>query len=258
VEIGDEVEDVSAVVISLLAFALILLSTGLGLLLRHLLPERHLSGDSKDVIKLATALVGTMSALVIALLFASTRASYEATGSQISHLTANVIELDRLLKDLGQDGAALRQLLRQDVQSLADSIWKSEMAAASNAAMASTEELRVASKLRALVAGDAIQRAVQMRALEVSNTLAQIQLGIYAQPSDSMSRPFVFLLVLWLCFIFATFAMSSAPNPTLICVLFFCALSAASAIYLIIELGQPFDGLMQVQSAPLRHALPSL
>ncbi len=258
-EIGDEVEDVSAVVISLLAFALILLSTGLGLMLRHWLPERHLSGDSKDVIKLATALVGTMSALVIALLFASTRASYEATGSQVAHLTANVIELDRLLKDLGQDGTALRQLLRRDVQTLADSIWKSEAAAmAGNAALAATEELKVASKLREVVAGDAVQRAVQTRALEVSNMLSQIQLGIYAQPSDSMSRPFVFLLVLWLCFIFATFAMSSAPNPTLICVLFFCALSAASAVYLIMELGQPFDGLMQVQSAPLRHALPSL
>lgn len=256
-EIWDEVEDVSAVAIVLIAFALILFSTGLGLFLRHQLPERHLSGDSKDVIKLATALVGTMSALVIALLFASTRASYEATGSQISQLTANVIELDRVLKGLGEEGAALRQVLRQDVKILADSIWQPE-AEGGNPVKATTEELQVVSQLRQLAARDSKQGALQARALAVSNTLAQIQLALYAQPSDSMSKPFVFLLVLWLCFIFATFAMSSAPNTTLLCVLFFCALSAASAIYLILELGQPFDGLMQVPSAPLRHALPPL
>ena len=115
----------------------------------------------------------------------------------------------------------------------------------------------VVGKLRQLVIQNP-QGMWQARALAVSNTLAQIQLSIQSQPSDSMSKPFVFLLVLWLCFIFATFAMSSAPNATLLCVLFFCALSAASAIYLILELGQPFDGLMQVPSAPLRNALPPL
>lgn len=244
----------SAVAIVLIAFALILLSTGLGLLLRHQLPERHLSGDSKEVIKLATALVGTMSALVIALLFASTRASYEATGSQISQLTANVIELDRILKGLGDEGVALRKVLRDDVKTLADSIWQSE---AGNSTKAIAEEVSVVGKLRQLVTQD--PRGVwQARALAVSDALAQIQLAIQSHPPDSMSKPFVFLLVLWLCFIFATFAMSSAPNMTLLCVLFFCALSAASAIYLILELGQPFEGLMQVPSAPLRNALPPL
>ncbi len=84
------------------------------------------------------------------------------------------------------------------------------------------------------------------------------RLTLYAHPSDSMSKPFITVLVLWLCFIFGSFAMSSDANRTLLSVLFFCALSAATAIYLILELGQPFDGLMQVPSAPLRHALPSL
>ena len=254
IEIGNEVEDVSAVAIVLIAFTLILLSTGLGLLLRYRLPERHLSGDSKEVIKLATALVGTMSALVIALLFASTRASYEATGSQISQLTANVIELDRILKGIGEEGAALRQVLREDVKTLADSIWQSE---AGNSTRAVAEEIGIVGKLRQLVIQNP-QGVWQARALAVSNALAQIQLSLQSHPPDSMSKPFVFLLVLWLCFIFATFAMSSAPNATLLCVLFFCALSAASAIYLILELGQPFDGLMQVPSAPLRNALPPL
>ncbi len=165
-----------------------------------------------------------------------------------------MIELDRILKGLGDEGTALRKVLREDVKILADSIWQSE---SGNSTKAIAEEVSVVAKLRQLVTQDP-QGVWQARALAVSNALAQIQLSIQSHPSDLMSKPFVFLLVLWLCFIFATFAMSSAPNTTLLFVLFFCALSAASAIYLILELGQPFDGLMQVPSAQLRNALPPL
>ena len=68
-----------AVIIALSSFGLILVSIGGGLFLRYKLPDSHLSGDSKDVIRLATALIGTMAAVVVALLFSSTRSTYEAT-----------------------------------------------------------------------------------------------------------------------------------------------------------------------------------
>lgn len=248
----------SAVETALLVLGLILISTVAGVLLRHKLPEKHLSGDSKDVIKLATALVATMAALVTALLFASTRASYEATHSQVDQLTANVIELDRLLKDYGTEGVALRQALRQDVAAIVNTIWRDDDAVALTPAQASASEAQVITRLRLLAPHDPIQTSLQARASVVSNSLAQIQLTLYAHPSDSLAKPFITVLVLWLCFIFGSFAMSADANGTMLSVLFFCALSAASAIYLVLELGQPFDGLMQVPSDPLRHALAPL
>lgn len=254
----DEVEGLSAVETALTVFGLILISTGAGVLLRRGLPEAHLSGDSKDVIKVATALVATMAALVTALLFAATRASYETTHSQVGQLTANVIELDRLLRDYGDEGLALRRALRQDVSTMVNAIWRDDEGVLQTPAQASATEAEVIAKLRHLVPSGSLQTSLQARASTVSNSLAQIQLTLYAHPSDSLSKPFVFVLVLWLCFIFCTFAMSSDANATMLSVLFFCALSAASAIYLIIELGQPFDGLMQVPSGPLRQALAPL
>lgn len=248
----------SAVATAVIAFAVILASIGLGAWLRRRLPERHLNGDSKDVIKLATALVATMSALVIALLFASTRASYEATNSQVGQLAAGVIELDRLLKDYGEEGVALRRALRRDVAAMVSMIWQDGDAAGPSAAQTAGAEAEVIVRLRHLSPSNALQSTLQARASAVSAALAQIQLTLYAHPTDSLSKPFVFVLVLWLCFIFCTFAMSSDANATLLAVLFFCALSAASAIYLILELGQPFDGLMQVHSAQLRDALPPI
>jgi hypothetical protein len=253
-----EGEELSSVGIALCAFGLILISIACGIFLRHKLPEKHLIGDSKDVIKMSTALVATMAALVTALLFAATRASYEATNSQVGQLTANVIELDRLLKDYGPEGVELRQALRQDVQVIVDTIWREEAAGQQTTAQSSASEARIIPKLRLLAPHDPIQSSLQARAAVVSNSLAQIQLALYAQPSNSLSKPFVIVLVLWLCFIFGTFALSADANATMLSVLFFCALSAASAIYLILELGQPFDGLMQVSSGPLRHALAPL
>ena len=66
------------------------------------------------------------------------------------------------------------------------------------------------------------------------------------------------MLVLWLCFIFLSFSMSAKANPTLVVMLVVCAFAASSAIYLILELGQPFDGLMQIPNAALLNALPPL
>jgi hypothetical protein len=63
---------------------------------------------------------------------------------------------------------------------------------------------------------------------------------------------------LWLAFIFDSFAVSAPPSRTIVTVLFICVLSASSAIFLILELGQPFDGLMQLPNAGLRDALAPL
>lgn len=248
----------SAFETALLVLALILVSTATGVFLRRKLPGAHLSGDSMDVIKVAAALTATMAALVTALLFASTRASYEATHSQVGQLTANVIELDRLLKDYGDQGPALRQALRQDVSTIVQSIWRDDETVVQTPAQVFAAEGRVIATLRQIVPRDSLQASLQAQASSAHNALAQIQLTLYGHPSDSLSRPFVFVLVLWLCFIFATFAMSADANATMLGVLFFCALSAASAIYLILELGQPFDGYMQVPREPLRQALAPL
>lgn len=248
----------SAVAVALITFALILSSVAVGLVLRRWLPEQHLSGDSKDVIKLATALIATMSALVIALLFASTRTSYEFTGGQVSRLTAGVIELDRLLKGFGPDGVVLRQTLRKDVAVMADSIWHEEAASSYAQGPAPMQEAEVMTQLRQLAPRDPLEVSLRASAIAATAELAKVQSALYAQTPDSISRPFVVVLVLWLCFIFGSFAMSANANATLLGVLFFCALSAASAIYLIMELGQPFDGLMQLSSAQLRNALGPL
>jgi hypothetical protein len=219
-----------------------------------LLPESHLSGDSKDVIKLATALIGTMSALVLALLFASTRQSYERTNIAVSRMTTDLVQLDQAFAEYGPDAAPLRAVLRKAVDPLIDSIWK-ENAEKRHASTDRPPTQSVLSAIRELTPKDPTQASLQTRALQLGTDLAETQLGLATQPPDSISHPFIAVLVLWLVFIFTVFAMSSPTNATLITVLFLCILSASGAIYLIIELGSPFDGLMQIPTDGVRSAL---
>lgn len=249
----------SPIAVAGIAFTLILGSTLLGTLLHSKLPEPHLSGDSKEVIKLATALIATMSAVVLALLFASTRSSFEQTSSYVSRMTADITELDQLLSEYGPEALPLRKELRKEIGPLIDSIWREDAIAKGKLlpTLRSHSET-VLYMLRELKPQNIVQSSLQTRALQVSTDMSQIRLTLFAQPVDSISMPFVDVLIVWLMFIFASFSMSAKPNTTLTSVLCICVLSASGAIYLILELGLPFGGLMQVSNDALRGALSPL
>jgi hypothetical protein len=224
------------------------------MLLRSKLPEHHLTGDSKDVIKLATALIATMSALVLALLFSSTRTSFEHTSAAVSRMTADLVQFDKLMEEYGPEAKPLRAALRSEIAPLIDSIWRDDAEARGVTPMKGYSET-VLYMLRQLQPKDAVQASVQAHALQVGTDFAQTRLSLYAQPSDTISSTFMIVLILWLMFIFCVFSMSSPPNATLGIVLGICILSASAAIYLILELGLPFGGLMQVSNEGLRTAL---
>jgi hypothetical protein len=257
--VRSEVPPLSPIALAGIAFALILGSTILGAVTRAMLPEHHLTGDSKDVIRLATALVATLTALVLALLFAGTRASFEHTSTSVSRLAADISELDQVLEEYGPEALRIRQQLRSEMSPLIDSIWRDDAAAAGRPVP--TRRAHNSSALylvRELQPRTPVQASLQARALQIGTDISQTRLSLFAQPPDSVSRPFMVVLVLWLMFIFTTFSLSSKPNVTLGIVLFFCILSASCAIYLIVELGLPFGGLMQVSNASLRSALAPL
>jgi hypothetical protein len=81
---------------------------------------------------------------------------------------------------------------------------------------------------------------------------------LYTQAGSSIPLPFAAVLVFWLAIIFASFCLFAPLNPTLIVALVVFALSASAALFLIAEMSEPFSGLMQIPSAPLRNALAPL
>jgi hypothetical protein len=81
---------------------------------------------------------------------------------------------------------------------------------------------------------------------------------LFTESGNLIPAPFLAILVFWLVIIFASFSLFSELNPTVFAFLALFALSASCALFLILELSQPFSGLMAISSAPLREALAPL
>src|SRR6202165_2502916 len=116
----------NALLISFLVFALIFGGALVGVVVRPLLSEEDLHPDSKDVVKMATGLIGTLAALVLAVLIASAKSSFDQKTSQVKQMTATIILLDDLLAQYGPEATPVRNLLRRILQPLANRIWQEE------------------------------------------------------------------------------------------------------------------------------------
>ena len=245
--------------ISWITFACIFGGALLGMLLRKLLPEHHLDADSKSVVNMGMALVGTMSALVLGLLIASAKSSYDAQGSEFIQMSANVIQLDRILARYGPETKEARNVLRRAALSL-DQDWADDTSrsakldsSATRAAGASFYE-----KIQELSPSNDFQRSLQGQSLQTALDLGKARSLLLEQAGSSIPTPFLVVLVFWLTIIFTSFGLFAPYNATVVATLFVCALSVSAAIFLILELDQPFGGLLRISDIPLRNAIAHL
>jgi Protein of unknown function (DUF4239) len=243
--------------ISLLVFVLIFGGALAGTAVRPLLSEHLQNPDSREIVKMATGLIGTLTALVLGLLIASAKSSFDQKTSQVRQMTASIILLDDLLMQYGSEATPVRRLLRQSIPPLANRIWHEEdipngkLVRFESSAQSSAFE----NGLERLSPNGDSQRSLQSRATQAFTEAAQIRLQLFAQTGGSIPTPFLIILVFWLGAIFVSFTLFARTNLIAMASLFVCALSFACAIFLVLELDKPFTGLMGISSATLRSAL---
>src|ERR1700751_3793551 len=105
-----------------------------GALLGMFLPGHHLSDDAKDVVRLGTGLIGTIAALVLGLLIASAKNSFDTQNTQVKQMISQIILLDRLLAQYGPETDAARNLMRRYIATLADRVWRENISGSARAA----------------------------------------------------------------------------------------------------------------------------
>ena len=248
----------SALALSCLIFVLTLGGILFGTLLRRALPEHHLGKDSQDVVRLGVGLIATIAALLLGLLIAAAKSSFDTQSSQVTQITADTILLDNLLAQYGPEARPIRQQMRSVIGPFADQIWREKQASSAVPFEVNASAEQVYLAVQALSPQNDLQRSLQTRAAQISNDLAQTRFLLFAESGNVIPAPFLAILVFWLVVIFASFSLFSALNATVFTCLPLFALSASCAIFLILELSQPFSGLMTISSAPLRHALGPL
>ena len=250
----------SAMAISWIVFACLFAGGLLGTWLRTALPEHHLSEESKDMVRLGIGLIATMSALVLGLLIASAQSSYGTQQSEFTQMSTNIILLDRVLAHYGPETKEARGLLRSAVVRSVNQIWHEDRSQPRplepTAPKGEVEVLY--DKLQDLTPQNDAQRSLQSQALSLAFNIGQTRWTMFEQRGRTIPTPFLVVLVCWLTIIFISFGVYAPLNATVVIVLFVCALSIAGAIFLILELDQPFAGWIQIPSTPLRNALAIL
>lgn len=233
-----------------------------GMWLRTTLPEHHLDAESRDVVKVGIGLIATMTALVLGLVLASAKSSFDAVDAAVKTAAIEVLTLDRLLARYGSETCEIRKGLQRGLGARIDMIWPQGSSKPANfdpmrsGAGVQTEGL--AGAIRALKPRDDSQRALQARALDLTEALLQSRWLVLAGTEASVPGPFLVILVFWLTITFASFGLFAPRHATVLAVLFVCALSVGSAVFLVLEMDTPFDGLLKVSAEPFRYAYAHL
>jgi len=241
---------VSSLGIGGIVFFVVFAGALVGLFLRSLLPEHHLSPDSKDVVKLGMALIATVAALVLSLLISSAKASYDTQTAALRQIAADAIFLDRILARYGPETKDARMVLRNNVALMLDQISPAAGLASGQAARE-----RLYDVIDALAPVSEPQRALRAQALTIAAEAARTRWLLLEQRDGGIPTPFLVILTLWLAIIFGSFGLYAPRNATIVATFFVCSLSVAGAMLLVIELDRPFSGLIQIPTTSMRNAL---
>ena len=112
--------------------------------------------------------------------------------------------------------------------------------------------------IEGLPAANDFQRTIKSQAFSIATTVVQTRWLMYAQEESSVSTPLVGIVVFWLAINFVSFGLFAPRNATVIVTLLLCAAAVSAAIFLIMEMYDPFGGLMRISSAPVRNVIAQI
>ncbi len=250
-----------SIIVTLIAFACMSGAVLLGMFVHSRLPQHHLSDESKDVLKVAVGLIGTLVALVLGLLVSSAKSSVDSLNAGVTQGGAKTILLDRLLQRYGREETKeVRKLLRDAIARGVATIWPTEgTARVDMKSFETTVPMEdVERKLRALTPRDESQRAIQSQALQITNEVQQLRWLLFEQTQQSLPTLFLVILILWLAILYFGFGLLAPRHATTVAALLVCALCVSGAIFLILEMSTPLGGVIRVNSGPLEKALSLL
>jgi hypothetical protein len=244
----------------LLACGLMLGGAFGGAMLRRSLPEHHLDSHAKDVVRLGASLLATVSGLLLGLLINSAHSKFESQHLQVKHLASDIILMDQLLIRYGPEAQVARQLLRASLLPLADEIWGKEGPPVSREQALQNKVVgpQLFMALHELSPRNETQTSIRAQMIQTMMDIVRARLGLFERADSALPFPFLLMLLFWLTAIFASFSLFSPLNAISIGALLVIAASASGALFLILEMNQPFSGLLQIPRSTVADALRAL
>src|SRR5262249_13710096 len=188
-------------------------------------------------------------------LVSSAKGSYDTERSEVIQMAAKVAFLDRLLAVYGPEAAEARVRFHDVVKEAVQQMWPDQTrrrAQLAPNAQAGNVLYRV---IQALAPMRDAKARLKEKAFSVGIDIGQFPLLLVAQGVPSISSPLLIILVSCLAIIFLGFSALAPPNITPMLALIVSAVAVSGAIFLILELDQPFSGVIRIPSEPMVNAL---
>jgi hypothetical protein len=230
-----------------------------GLILQRVLPEKFTTGGPRDMIGAVVGLLTLLSALVLGLLIWTAYGVYSGQNLAVQTLAAKVLQLDLSLADYGPDATPLRAGVRQNLAKTIDDIWGANESDSSFVAKnfsAAVESLRNRDKaLAELHPSTDAEKTALAAATSTVDAIGQSRLQMSFALSNPVSYPLILMVVGWATFLFCGYGLMSKGNPMSIAAGAVGAVAVASAVYLILDLSDPYSGAFRTSAAPLEQVL---
>ena len=237
----------------------------LGMAIRSRLPPPHVSKESQDVIRLGMGLVATMTALLLGLVTAAAKGSYDSQDVAVKNAAAGILTLDRLLARYGPETRADARAPAAGHRAIASrrrgrraAPRRSPLDAALGATPGRPPAEDVEDQILQLTPGNDSQRWFKTEAFKLTEEVLRTRWRLLGSSTGSVPKVFLAVVIFWLAMTFGSFGLSAPRNGTVMTVFVISSLSVAAAVFLILELDGPFTGLLRISEEPFRFALANL
>ena len=233
-----------------------------GLYLQTLLPEGHTSDRSRDMIGAIVGLLSLLLALVLGTLIGSAFNFYSTQKSEMETFAARALQLDMALAEFGPETAAARAGMKETLTRVRRMLWWRDGLDRAKPDFSVAEPIKPLREMDVYVASldpkTPAQHQFQAAAAGHASAMEQTRFLISLQLASPVSWPLVVIVVSWAMILFCGFGVLSRINATTIVALGFGAFAVGSALFLILELSQPFTGVFRLPPAAIDQMLASL
>ena len=245
--------------IGLVVLAVILVGAFVGVKVRDRLPKHHLTDETKNLVSVSTAVVATVSALVLGLLISNANTTFTRLGGEVTALSAQILRLDHILRRYGADAEPARRTLLEYAEHKAVDLFPDDPADVRLSNPATYELLqRLEDMLLSLKPTKPRDQWWLSQAMSLAAKIGDSRWLLAQQVGQGTPKEFVTLLVFWLALLFASFGLFAPPNLTSAVTLTLCAFAVAGAVAMFLELEQGLGGVVHISPEPMRQAVLTL
>ncbi len=246
------------VLISIVIFVLTLAASYAGLETQKRLADEHKTGESKGVVGQVAGLLTLLLALVLGTLIGVSFAYFSTQKTELEGFSAQILRLDQALAQYGPETKPLRDKIKAGIVKAYDTFWGGGEVDpdALTVAVPLANAQAISDFLATLQPTTDQQKQALATANQYNGMVEQSRLLMSLQVASApVSWILIAILVFWTVALFFGIGLFAQPNTLVIAALAFGAASIAFAIFLILELGLPYSGLLKVSPAALEQTI---